>query len=83
MRARAACGAAEGGGAAGGGAAAEAAARWLAAQPWLAAAARDELTDFVRSEAEAADAPPAPPPLSATKSFGLPPSRPSTAPKLL
>ena len=59
-------------------------ARWLAAQPWLAAAARDELTDFVRSEAEAADAPPAPPPLSATKSFGLlPPSRPSTAPKLL
>ena len=84
MRARAACGAAEGGGAAGGGAAAEAAARWLAAQPWLAAAARDELTGFVRSEAEAADAPSTPPPLSATKSFGLlPPSRPSTAPKLL
>ena len=56
----------------------------VAAQPWLAAAARDELTDFVRSEAEAADAPPTPPPLSATKAFGLlPPSRPSTAPKLL
>ena len=51
---------------------------------WLAAAARDELTDFVRRDPEAADAPPTPPPLSATKSFGLlPPSRPSTAPKLL
>ena len=36
----------------------------------------NELADFVRS--------PTPPPLSATKSFGLlPPSRPSTAPKLL